>query len=60
MIVLIGKKLRYMIWESNVLLKFLFGKCNEQESKEVNDWLLESDYNQRTLSYLKMTVKSEL
>lgn len=49
-----------MIWESNVLLKFLFGKCNEQESKEVNDWLLESDYNQRTLSYLKMTVKSEL
>ncbi|MDA8886390.1 hypothetical protein N8368_00965 [Bacteroidia bacterium] len=49
-----------MIWESNILLKFLFGKCDEQESQEVNEWLLESDYNRQTLSHLKMTVSSQL
>ena len=49
-----------MIWESNILLKFLFGKCNVQESKEVNEWLLESDYNKKTLSHLRMTVNSQI
>jgi hypothetical protein len=49
-----------MIWESNLLLKFLFGKCNTQETKEVNEWLNESEYNQQTLSHLRMTVSTQI
>jgi hypothetical protein len=49
-----------MIWESNILLKFLFGKCTEKETDEVNLWLSESEYNKRTLSHLKTTVSSHL
>lgn len=48
-----------MIWESNILLKYLVGKCTKQESKEVNEWLLESDYNRKTLSHLRMTVNGQ-
>ena len=50
------KRLIIMIWESNILLKFLFGKCTRQETDEVNAWLNESKHNQRTLSHLKSTV----
>ena len=50
------KRLTIMIWESNILLKFLFGKCTRQETDEVNAWLNESKHNQRTLSHLKSTV----
>jgi hypothetical protein len=49
-----------MIWESNTLLKFLFGKCSEEEVKEINEWLRESDYNKQTLSHLRSTVSSHL
>jgi hypothetical protein len=49
-----------MIWESNVLIKFLFGKCNQEETLEVNKWLMESEYNQRTLSHLKGTISNQL
>lgn len=49
-----------MIWESNILLKFLFGKCTEKETTEVQSWLAESEYNQSTLSYLRSTVSSHL
>lgn len=49
-----------MIWESNILLKFIVGKCNKKEEQEINDWLLESDYNQQTLSHLRMTVNGQL
>ncbi|MDC0580051.1 hypothetical protein OAP11_04750 [Bacteroidia bacterium] len=49
-----------MIWESNILLKFLFGKCTEKEVSDVNAWLNESKYNQQTLSHLKSTVSSYL
>lgn len=45
-----------MIWESNILLKFIFGKCDPKEESEVNEWLLESDYNRNTLSHLQATV----
>ncbi|MFT6383789.1 MAG: hypothetical protein ACJAQR_000613, partial [Bacteroidia bacterium] len=38
----------------------LVGKCTPQESEEINSWLLESDYNKQTLSYLKMTVNSQI
>ena len=30
-----------MIWESNILLKFLFGKCTEEETKEAHGTALE-------------------
>lgn len=49
-----------MIWESNILLKFLFGKCSEKETTEVQTWLAESEYNQNTLSHLRATVSSQL
>ena len=49
-----------MIWESNILLKFLFGKCTEEETKEINLWVNESDYNKQTLTYLKTTVAAQL
>jgi hypothetical protein len=49
-----------MIWESNILLKFLVGKCSRQETDDVNAWLNESKYNQRTLSHLKSTVNNYL
>lgn len=49
-----------MIWESNILLKFLFGKCSEDEIKEINQWVGESDYNKQTLSHLRIAVASEL
>ena len=49
-----------MIWESNILLKFLFGKCTEEETKEINLCVSESDYNKQTLSYLKTTVATKL
>jgi hypothetical protein len=54
------KRLTIMIWESNILLKFLFGKCTRQETDEVNAWLNESKHNQRTLSHLKSTVNTYL
>ncbi len=49
-----------MIWESNLLLKFIFGKCTAKESQEVEIWLSESEYNQSTLSYLEATVSQQL
>ncbi len=49
-----------MIWESNILLKFLFGKCSKQEATEVQTWLAESEYNQNTLTYLRSTVGAQL
>ena len=49
-----------MIWESNILLKFLFGKCTEEETKEINLWVKESDYNKQTLTYLKTRVAGQL
>ena len=49
-----------MIWESNILLKFLVGKCSRQETDDVNAWLNESKYNQSTLSHLKSTVNNYL
>jgi hypothetical protein len=49
-----------MIWESNILLKFLFGKCTEKETTEVQLWLSESDHNKSTLSHLRATVSSQL
>ncbi|MFT6111265.1 MAG: hypothetical protein ACJA19_000130 [Bacteroidia bacterium] len=49
-----------MIWESNLLLKFLFGKCDTQETEDVNEWLNESEYNKQTLSHLRTTVSSQL
>ena len=54
------KRLTIMIWESNILLKFLFGKCTRQETDEVNACLNESKHNQRTLSHLKSTVNTYL
>jgi hypothetical protein len=42
-----------MIWESNILLKFLIGKCTKQELVIVNSWLKESDQNVNTLSHLR-------
>ncbi|NBV56465.1 MAG: hypothetical protein EBR72_01455 [Bacteroidetes bacterium] len=54
------KRLTIMIWESNILLKFLFGKCTRQEADDVNAWLNESKHNQRTLSHLKSTVNNYL
>ena len=54
------KRLTIMIWESNILLKFLFGKCTRQETDDVNAWLDESKHNQRTLSHLKSTVNTHL
>lgn len=54
------KLLLIMIWESNILLKFLFGKCTTKEENEVNSWLNESKHNQQTLSYLESTVHSYL
>ena len=54
------KRLTIMIWESNILLKFLFGNCTRQETDEVNAWLNESKHNQRTLSHLKSTVNTYL
>jgi len=55
MLYYITRSTKNMIWESNILLKYLVGKCTKQESKEVNEWLLESDYNKKTLSHLRMT-----
>ncbi len=55
-LVLHSKKAVTMIWESNILLKFIFGKCDPKEESEVNEWLLESDYNRNTLSHLRTTV----
>lgn len=45
-----------MLWESNILIKFLVGKCTETEQVEINEWLLESEYNKHTLSHLKSTI----
>jgi hypothetical protein len=53
-------RITIMIWESNILLKFLFGKCTRQESDDVNAWLKESKHNQRTLLHLKSTVNNYL
>ncbi|MDG1757293.1 MAG: hypothetical protein P8I43_07840 [Bacteroidia bacterium] len=52
------KRIIIMIWESNILLKFLFGKCTRKEADDVNAWLNESKHNQRTLSHLKSTVNN--
>ena len=60
LIVYLVNQVEIMLWESNILIKFLVGKCTPQESEEINTWLLESDYNKQTLSYLKMTVNSEI
>ena len=60
MLYYITRSTKNMIWESNILLKYLVGKCTKQESKEVNEWLLESDYNKKTLSHLRMTVNGQL
>lgn len=49
-----------MIWESNILLKFLVGKCSDKETTEVNQWLNESEYNQQTLSHLRSTFGGHL
>lgn len=49
-----------MIWESNILIKFLVGKCSKKEVEEVNSWLSESEYNQSTLSHLRLTVDNTL
>jgi hypothetical protein len=57
---LLYKQIKIMIWESNLLLKFLFGKCNTQETEDVNEWLNESEYNKQTLSHLRMTVSAQL
>ena len=46
-----------MFWESNILLKFIFGKCTKAEVMAIDTWLLESDQNRNTLSHLKNTVK---
>jgi|MDSX01.1.fsa_nt_gb hypothetical protein len=54
------KRIIIMIWESNILLKFLFGKCTRKEADDVNAWLNESKHNQRTLSHLKSTVNNYL
>ena len=54
------RRIIIMIWESNILLKFLFGKCTRKETDDVNAWLNESKHNQRTLSHLKSTVNSYL
>lgn len=48
-----------MFWEGNVLLKFLKGECNTSEEAEIKNWLLESDQNKNTLSYLKMMLESQ-
>ena len=56
----IYKLIKVMIWESNLLLKFLFGKCTTQETEDVNEWLNESEYNKQTLSHLRMTVSTQL
>lgn len=49
-----------MIWESNILLKFLFGKCSEKEAGEVKVWLSESEHNKQTLLQLKSNVINQL
>jgi len=49
-----------MIWESNILLKFIFGKCTEKETTEVQTWLSESEYNQSTLSHLRASLSTQL
>ncbi len=47
-----------MIWECNVLLKYLFNQCSKAEKLEVDSWLNESPQNQLTLKYLRVQLLS--
>lgn len=47
-----------MIWECNVLLRYLLNKCTPDEKQTVNTWLLESPQNQLTLNYLEVQVQT--
>lgn len=47
-----------MIWESNVLLKYILNKCSDAENERVALWLSESEQNENTLSYLKLNLQT--
>ena len=48
-----------MIWECNLLMKFLFKRCSESEITLVNSWLDESEHNKQTLQFLRVQMGSD-
>jgi hypothetical protein len=46
-----------MIWESNLLLKFILNKCTDVEEQTVLSWLSESKQNENTLTYLRLNMQ---
>ena len=47
-----------MMWESNLLLKFILNKCSSLEEAQVLSWLNESKQNENTLAFLRSVYTS--
>ena len=42
--------------ECNILIRFLLGRCTQEETIEVVRWKEESNYNEHTLAYLQLAL----